>query len=177
MLKNIRKDLKKIFGEKEVEMSKKTETVAEDKGGALAAIVKDQIVASNDTPEFSALQEQIVALATQVETMGKQLADVTLQRDAVMATAKKEKETARLASLKSSVGDLKADALYAATANLNDEAFQAVVSALAGSVAVEAKTALFQEVGVAAEVDREKLATEGGKSSEMKILEAMYSKK
>ena len=91
-------------------------------------------------------------------------ADLAVKAEAAKFTARKEKVV-------SAIGTEKADGLMLATQGLDDAAFDAVVSALAGSVDVEASKDLFTEVGVSASADTTKIVAE---SPEMKILKQKY---
>ena len=91
-------------------------------------------------------------------------ADLAVKAEVAKFAARKEKVV-------SAIGTEKADGLMLATQGLDDAAFDAVVSALAGSVDVEASKGLFAEVGVSASADTTKIVAE---SPEMKILKQKY---
>ena len=124
--------------------------------------------------EFSVMREQLAAAV-------EGLAEMTNSRDAAQAvvnalTAEKAesavkaeaaKYTARKEKVVLAIGTAKADGLMLATQGLDDVSFDAVVSALAGSVDVEASKGLFAEVGVSASADTTKIDEE---SSVMKLI-------
>jgi hypothetical protein len=110
------------------------------------------------TANFEAAQAALNALTAEK-------AEMVVKAEAAKFTARKEKVVL-------AIGTEKADGLMLATQGLDDAAFGAVVSALAGSVDAEASTGLFTEVGVAAAADTTKIVAE---SSEMKIIKQKYS--
>jgi uncharacterized membrane-anchored protein YhcB (DUF1043 family) len=135
--------------------------------------------------EFEAFQATTTELVTQAEAVITDLTAKLGEATAALAAVEAEKaalaaeaEAKRLASRKekveAAIGTEKAAGLLAATENLDDAAFEAVVSALAGSVDAEASTSLFKEVGVTAEADAAKVVEE---SAEMKILKQKYQPK
>jgi hypothetical protein len=141
-------------------------------------IVTEATVVDN-TAELTALQAQVAEQTAQLEKLTALLADA----NAVIATsmeaaAKAEAEAhavkmeARKATIVENIGTAKAEAFLLATEALDDTAFAAVASALAGSVEFEANTTLFKEVGVDASATAETLPV--SKSATMKILEAKY---
>jgi hypothetical protein len=77
---------------------------------------------------------------------------------AQVAAALEVKTAARKLAVVNAVGTVKADALMAATASLEDSAFDAVMAAMTTTAAAEADTALFKEVGVDAEASTTSLA-------------------
>lgn len=122
------------------------------------------------TAQFAELSGKYEQAQAALEALAKEKAEMI----AAAAAAKLE---ARKAQVVAAIGTEKADGLMAATENLDDVQFNAVLSALAGSVSAEADTAMFKEVGVTAEVDAVKVVEAGGESKEMKLLRAKYGKK
>lgn len=92
-----------------------------------------------------------------------------LEKTRLAAEAEQKRLDARKATIVAAVGTAKADALMAATSNLDDAAFEAVTSALGNSVDAEAQTKLFKETGVAGDVDPVRVAEAAG-SGVMAIL-------
>ena len=129
--------------------------------GIVAALTGDLASAVNAladmTINFEAAQAALNALTAEK-------AELAVKAEAAKFTARKEKVV-------SAIGTEKADGLMLATQGLDDTAFDAVVSALAGSVDVEASKGLFTEVGVSATADTTKIVAE---SPEMKILKQKY---
>jgi hypothetical protein len=97
--------------------------------------------------------------------------EVNAAKAAAQAEAHALKMAARKAAVVAAVGEAKATAFLAATESLDDAAFEAVAAALTGTVAAEANSALFKEVGVDGQVDASKPA----ESQEMKILKKKYA--
>lgn len=134
-------------------------TELEDGVAKLSAELATAVAALAEmTANFEAAQAALNALTAEK-------AELAVKAEAVKFTARKEKVV-------SAIGTEKADGLMLATQGLDDAAFEAVVSALAGSVDAEAKTGLFTEVGVAAEADTAKIVVE---SPEMKIINKKYN--
>lgn len=173
---------KKLLGTQEANAATETED-------------KNTITVKVDAEDFKAELEQLKAeFATQLEGAKAEAADALAQavaqaeqliaaKDETIAKLVAEKEqmiaddlatkmAARKEKIVASIGTEKADALMKATEGLDDTAFEAVVSAMAGSVEAEASTALFREVGVDAVADATKVVAE--ESTTMKILKAQY---
>lgn len=127
-----------------------------------ATDVKAEIEALQE--QFASFQAEANALLAAAEADAKELKEKLEAAQAVIAAVEAEKAqmiadqlAAKLAARKekivAAIGDEKADGLMAATEGLDDAAFNAVVSALVGSIEAEAKTDMFKEIGVNAEVD------------------------
>jgi hypothetical protein len=171
------------------------EAVAEAPVEAVAEKVIETLTLHVDTTEMQAvvadLQAQVDAikadLGAQLETAVASLAEMSGKYEvaqAALAAIEAEKAAlvadqvaAKLASrreqIEAAIGTEKAAGLMAATEGLEDVQFNAVISALAGSVNAEASTSLFTEVGVTAEADASKIVEE---SAEMRILRQQYGK-
>jgi hypothetical protein len=125
----------------------------------LSAELATAVAALTDmTANFEAAQAALNALTAEK-------AEMVVKAEAAKFTARKEKVVL-------AIGTEKADGLMLATQGLDDVAFEAVVSALAGSVDAEAETSLFKEVGVQASADTTKIVAE---SSEMKLIKQKYN--
>lgn len=172
MLDSIKKLVNKTT--KEPEMAK-PENGQVELSVVQSALADAQAALSEKTTELLTAQSALAEMASKFESINQQLAAVSEHRDAVLAKAKAEKDEARLSSIKASVGDEKAPALFAATANMSDEDFQAVVGALAGSVVTEGQSKMFTEVGISAEANVAQVS-QLEESKEMKILKAKYTK-
>lgn len=159
-----------------VEQAVETLTVKIDASEVQAEIEKLQAQVDAVTAEFGAkLEEAAAALAemtAKFEAAQAELATLAAEKAEMVANARAVKLAARKEKVVAAIGTEKADGLMLATEGLDDAAFEAVVSALAGSVDAEAKTELFSEVGVAAEADAAKVVEE---SEEMKLLKQKYS--
>lgn len=116
-------------------------TVALDAAGALAASLQAQ------------LDEALASVASVAE-----------QAAAIKADARKQKIVA-------AIGEAKAQAMIDATANMSDEQFEAVIGAIGVASDIEAKSPLFNEIGVSAETTK---APASGESAEMKLLKQAY---
>lgn len=167
------------------------EAVADVVEAPVEAVVEqavETLTVKLDTTELQTviadLQAQVDAvkadLGVQLESATSALAEMTgkyeaavAQLAAIAADKAAAKLAARKAAVEAAIGTEKADALLLATQGLEDAAFDNVVSALVGSVDAEAKTGLFQEVGVTAEADASKIVAE---SAEMRILKQQYGK-
>lgn len=103
--------------------------------------------------QLAALTSQLAAAQAEVESARAAVAEVEKAKAEAIAQAKAVKMAARNEKIVAALGTEKAPGLMAATEGLDDKAFEAVVSALAGSVEVEAKTELFNEIGVDAKAE------------------------
>lgn len=111
---------------------------------------------------FAQVSETLAATQEQLVTATKALAEANAAVEAVAAAkaeaeakALQEKMDARLTKLQGVVGDVKADALMAATKEMNDEAFNEVVAALQVNMDEEAQSSQFTETGVDAQSNQE----------------------
>ena len=118
--------------------------------------------------------EALASMTANYEAAQAALNAITAEKAEMVVKAAAAKFAARKEKVELAVGKSgKSDALLAATNALDDGAFEAVVSALAGSVDAEAKTSLFTEVGATASADLTKIVEE---SSVMKLINEMNSK-
>lgn len=131
--------------------------------------------------ELASVQEQLTGLVSALTEMTAKyegahaaLTALTAEKELLLAAQAAAKMTARMGKIEAAIGTEKAAGLMAATEGLEDAAFEAVVSALAGSVDAEAKTGMFQEVGATGQPDAAKIVEE---SAEMKILKQKYGAK
>ena len=108
------------------------------------------------------------ALSTAIEHSQKLAADVKEAAEKQLAA----KLEARKAKLEATLGSEKVNAVFEATKELEDAAFNAVVTAMATSVEVEAQSELFKEAGVAGDAEPAKEMT-----AEESILRAKYNVK
>lgn len=135
--------------------------LADDMQAKLAQLTVDIEVAAGALATMTANYEAAQGI---INALTAEKAEAQAKADVAKFAARKEKVVA-------AIGTEKADGLMLATAGLDDAAFNAVVSALAGSVAVEASSKLFSEVGVAAEADAAKVVEE---SKEMALIKQRY---
>lgn len=111
--------------------------------------------------EVEAQRDELAAKAAALEAAA---ADAAAKAAEAKANARKEKITEVL-------GTARADAVFAATSNLSDEAFSAVLDAMSAAGEAEAKSDKFVETGASAEANASVAETE---SKEMQLLRAKY---
>ena len=180
MLDKLKKAAKQVFN-----------TQTDEVMPILAEVVKEDIKL-----DFDGMQAELSNLKSSYESQTSVLGKLTeefskLQAEAsnykqeldaalgLVASLQKENKDAKMSARKSaveaSIGTEKADAFFAATEGLDDEAFTAIATALASSMEVEANSPMFKEVGVTGKTESEHLANE--ETPEMKILKKKYPKK
>jgi hypothetical protein len=149
-----------------------TPTLEVDAGAAEFSLVgtEDTAVAKL-TADLAEAVAALSAVTVSFEAAQAALNALTAEKAELAVKAEAAKFVARKEKVVSAIGSEKADGLMLATQSLDDAAFDAVVSALAGSVDVEASQGLFTEVGVSANADTTKIVAE---SPEMKILKQKY---
>ena len=161
------------------------EAVAPESTETLTLVVDASAVETELSVMRAAMEAGITKMGAELATAVAALAEMTVNFEAAQAalnalTAEKAelavkaeaaKFTARKEKVVLAIGTEKADGLMLATQGLDDASFDAVVSALAGSVDAEASKGLFAEVGVSASADTTKIVAE---SPEMKILKQKY---
>lgn len=192
MLEALKKKLGITPVEKDAEMQEETKQAAvQEPVTDPVAAERGFVVHTFEAPADAASYHQVVTAAAhataQVETLTAQLAaaleanakmsavvaEVEAAKAAALAETKATKMAARKALVVDSIGDAKADAFLAATDALDDTAFAAVHSALAGSVHAEANTTFFKEVGVDEKADATKVAA-NTETQEMIALKKKY---
>lgn len=149
-----KKDETEMTDEKPVE----TLTVQIDASDVKAEVEKLQA-------DFEAFKSEANALIAQAdaekEELKKQIEAMQAEKENMVAEAAAKKLQERKAKVEMAIGENdKASKLLAATENMTDEQFEAVVSALAGSMEAEAKSEMFQEVGVSASADASKVGVD-----------------
>ncbi len=158
--------LKRLFGqapeapaqadnqtEEKVEMTKGT-----NEGLGLAAEMTDTVAALTAT--VSALTEQLAAKVGEVAALTAQVEAAVEFKAAQAAAAAEAKAAARLAALVGAVGTEAASGLMAATASMEDTAFDAVLAAVSLKTVAESASPAFKEVGVEGNADASKLSAE-----------------
>lgn len=130
--------------------------------------------------DVAALQSTVAALTSQLASAHTEIAMLTaLVAEAAEFKAAKEKAeaeakvAARTAKLVDVVGTEAAAGLQAATASLDDTAFDAVVSAMKSSAAKEATAPAFTEQGVEAKADASKVAEQAQTNGVLEYLKSM----
>lgn len=145
--------LKKYFNDK-----KEPEMEQEDTQADLVELIEDeQLATANEAlasteATLKEMSDKIAELSAKLEQATAALAATESAKAALEAEAKAKRFAARKEKVEAAIGENeKAEKLLAATEQMEDAQFEAVVSALAGSVEQEAKSEMFKEVGVAAE--------------------------
>jgi hypothetical protein len=135
------------------------QAVLAESQAALAAL-QEQFTAFKTEAETAAAQaaESLSAAVAEAASLKEQLATLVAEKQALIADASAKKLAERKEKIVAAVGTAKADAVMAATETLNDEAFAAVVSAMAASFDAEAGTEMFKETGITAEADATKVS-------------------
>ena len=146
------------------------EMAADNKVAEMAALLESA------TTTLAATQKQLTEMSAKFEQAQTALQSAEDTKAALVADAAQKRFSARKEAIVASVGTAKADALLAATDNLDDASFNAVVGAMAGSYEAEAKTEMFKEVGIATKTDASAVVTEPEESAEAKMLKAKYNK-
>jgi len=123
------------------------------------------------TAEYDGAKAALDGMTANYEAAQAAVNALTAEKAEMAVKAETAKFAARKEKVVLAIGTAKADGLMLATQGLDDAAFEAVVSALAGSVDAEASTNLFTEVGVAAAADTTKIVNE---SPEMSIIKQKY---
>jgi predicted RNase H-like HicB family nuclease len=152
-----------------------TETIAEMADVAVATALLETDYVAKVVEMTAAMQAGATALEAMTAKYEAAMTALTVfeaDKAKMVADALEVKMNARKEQIVLAVGTSKADGLMLATENLDDTAFNAVVSALTGSVDSQEDTKLFKEVGVAAQADPSKVAEI---SAEMKLLKAKYA--
>lgn len=173
---------KKFYKPAEADNKEEAEHMATKEGQPVMAadnkVAEMAALLESATTTLASTQKQLAELATQYAVAQSALQSAEDAKAALVADAAQKRMSARKESIVASVGTAKADALLAATDNLDDASFNAVVSAMSGTYEAEAKTAMFKEVGMAAKTDPSAVAemSEPEESAEAKMLKAKYQK-
>ena len=116
---------------------------------------------------------KVAEYAAKAADYESKLAEVQASDEAKAQAAAEALKNARMSRLVAAVGDLKADGVYAATQEMNDQAFEAVVAAMEAGLDREAKS--FAPAGVDATANSDAVAAAGeGESLEAKMLRQKY---
>jgi uncharacterized membrane protein YdfJ with MMPL/SSD domain len=171
---------KKFFssekGNKEMKKEdKQAPTPAVDEQMA-AQLKQAQEILASKTAEMETLQSALAEMAEKVAKAEAALQENEAAKAVLIADAKAKQAAARKEKVVMAIGENdKATKLLAATEGMEDAAFEAVVSALAGSLEQEAKSEMFKDVGAdGAKADASKTIE---KSAVMKALEDKYQAK
>jgi uncharacterized protein YmfQ (DUF2313 family) len=97
---------------------------------------------------FNLKSEELATALANIATLQATIDAYAQKEVQAQADALKAKMDARMSAIKANLGDDKAEAFMEATKGLDDAAFAAITSAMAGSLAAEAKSDMFVEVGV-----------------------------
>lgn len=147
----------------------------ESASAELALKVTALAASESKVTELLSLVEQAAAsheaFEAKIAELNAQVASFTELVASKAAAELEAKMTARKAELSKTIGDAKAESMFAATKDLSDEAFKAVVTGFATTLDKEAASSLFNESGVADPADTS-LITE---SAEMQHIKEKYS--
>lgn len=142
---------------------KEPEMEQEDTQADLSAVdVNEQLAAANEALASNAVAmkemgEKLAEMSAKFDAAQTALAAVEAEKAAMLAEATEKKLSARKEKIVASIGTAKAEGVMAATKDLDDAQFEAIVSALATSIDAEAKSEMFTETGASAEADASKI--------------------
>lgn len=140
-----------------------------------AQLKQAQETLASKSAEMETLQSALAEMAEKVAKAEAAMLKTEAAKATLVAEAKAKQAAARKEKVMAAIGENdKATKLLAATEGMEDAAFEAVVSALAGSIEQEAKSEMFKDVGVDAKADASKTIE---KSAVMKALEDKYQAK
>lgn len=129
-------------------------TIQVDASEAKAELEKIQA----DFEAFKTEANALIAQADgQVAELKKQVEALVAEKAAMITEAAEKKLSARKEKIVAAIGTTKAEGVMAATKDLDDASFEAIVSALTTSVDAEAKSEMFTETGASAEADASKV--------------------
>lgn len=168
MLKEVMKYFKPAQAETQEEII--SMTTEENQVAAMAADNTAELTAKLETvtEAMTTLQASFAELSQKYEAASAALAQSAEAQATLVANAKATVLQARTASLSAVMGDVKGPLLAASLESLDDATFATVLSGYAVSFEAEAKSEMFNEVGVAAEA--KPVVVE--ESAEMKIIKA-----
>ena len=133
---------------KEVEMTVEQKTTAD----AMAAQLKEaQETLTSQAADLEALTDLVAEMSGKFEKAQEALAASEAVKADLVTKAATARLEARTKAITESVGTSQLTVLLAATDAMADEQFNTIVGAMAKSFAVEAKSEMFTEKGVAAE--------------------------
>jgi len=133
------------------------EAVADNSNEALAKLQADFDSYKADAEQLlTQATAEVAELKTKLEAANSVIAAAEQAKAIAEKQALETKMAARKEKIVAAIGTEKADGLMLATEALDDAAFNAVLSALAGSVEAEASTEMFKEVGVDAKAEAPK---------------------
>lgn len=162
MRKGIMKFMNKSEGADSAELAAELESLKAEMSGVAQA--------------HTALQSEYEQIKASYEEAVKSLKELQEVKAAMESEAAQKRMDARKQKISATIGDSKVESLMAATESLDDVAFDAVVAAMAMSTDVEAKSEMFVEKGVTAEVDASKVETDD-KDVLRQMLAEKYSSK
>lgn len=128
-------------------------------------------VAEAYSTQVNELTAQLASVSDLVASLQAQLDEAKAAQATAAEQAAVAKAEARKQKIVAAVGEDKAPGLIAATESMEDAQFDAVMAALGVAADAEAKSPLFNEIGVSAETT---VAPTSGESEEMKILKARH---
>jgi hypothetical protein len=142
-----------------------------------AALADVQAAAQAASEGFAAT---VASLTASLEAAQAKIAELTAQVEAAVEfkaaqekAAAEAKVAARVAKLTEAVGEVQAAALNAATAALDDVAFEAVVTAVSAKATTEQASPAFKELGANGTTDATKLVADAQGSRVMDYLKTI----
>lgn len=142
------KNFKRFFTTKE-----KEPVMAQEETQAPVLAVDNTAELATALASLASQAEAIAELTSKYESAQAALAEIEAAKSALIAEQIAAKLAARKEKVETVIGTAKAPALLSATESLDDAAFEAVVSAIQGSVEQESKSELFREVGASGSAD------------------------
>lgn len=162
------KQLQKIFNTAAVADKEEVDMSVASQVEASADVAAELSKATEALAASASAMEQVMA---DFEQLKAELEILKSEKQLAVKVEKEKKLSVRMSTIKAAIGDEKAPALLAATEDLEDSQFEAVVSAMSMSVDKESKSQLFSEVGVDVESDASSVVE---KSAIMVALEKQY---
>jgi colicin import membrane protein len=143
--------LKKFFNQEEEEVNMTTETVPVAEANADVAALAAEL--SEMKASFAQVSETLAATKADLEKAQAALAAVAEEKAAVEAAAIAAKLEARRKEVEAQMGTEKAAAFMAATEGMDDAKVESFLQIFATNAVAEAKSEMFNEVGVETKAD------------------------
>jgi colicin import membrane protein len=143
--------LKKFFNQEEEEVNMTTETVPVAEANVEVTALAAEL--SEIKASFAQVSETLAATKADLEKAQAALAAVAEEKAAVEAAAIAAKLEARRKEVEAQMGTEKATAFMAATEGMDDAKVKSFLQIFATNAAAEAKSEMFNEVGVETKAD------------------------
>jgi hypothetical protein len=116
-----------------------------------------ELVVDNKTAELTAqleaAQSAVTQMSSELATLKAAFTAIEKEKSDVLAKAATDKAQMRREKVEATLGTAKSEEVLAATANLDDASFEAIVGAFANSFEKEATSPTFKEKGLTADVE------------------------